>query len=85
MRATFEHGGTIIDIGNKVCDGLDTTGSCASSPRRNDAVALSLYHRDMVDPKIVRYASGFFMKPSEARAMASAILSAATEAKAHIA
>ena len=81
MRATFEHGGTIIDIGNKVCDGLDTTGMCASSPSCDDKVGFSLYTRDLMDPKQVRYVSGFFMKPSEARAMASAILSAATEAK----
>lgn len=82
MRATFEHGGTIIDIGNKVCDGLDTTGTCASSPAHPNHVGLSLYKRDFDDQSVVRYVSGFFMTPSEARAMASAILSAATEAKA---
>ena len=83
MRATFQNGSTIIDIGNRICcDELDTTGGLASSAVSPDMVALSVYTRDMVDEKIVRYVSGFFMKPSEARAMASAILSAATEAKA---
>lgn len=81
MRATFEHSGTIIDIGNRIaCDELDTTGSFSSSPVA-DGVAIGMYQRELGNEKVVNYRVGFFMKPSEARAMASAILSAATEAK----
>lgn len=83
MRATFEHGGTIVDIGNRIaCDELDTTGLLASSPCVNDGVAIGIYQRELGNNKEVNYRVGFIMKPSEARAMASAILSAATEAKA---
>lgn len=82
MRATFEHGGTIIDIGNRIaCDELDTTGQFGSSPAVSDAVAIGIYQRELGNDKIVNYRSGFILKSSEARAMASAILSAATEAK----
>lgn len=81
MRATFEHYGTIIDIGNKLAiDELDTTGQIASSPVA-DGVAIGIYQRALGDEKTVNYRAGFIMKSSEARAMASAILSAATEAK----
>lgn len=39
------------------------------------------YRNQGGEPDLSLYKVGFFMKPSEARAMASAILSAATEAK----
>lgn len=82
MRATFEHGGTIIDIGNRIaCDELDTTGQFGSSSAPSGEVAIGIYQRDLADAKTVNYRSGFTLKSSEARAMASAILSAATEAK----
>lgn len=82
MRATFEHHGTIIDIGNRLAiDELDTTGTMGSSPSDGGSVAIGIYQRALGDEKTISYRSGFFMKPSEARAMASAILSAATEAK----
>lgn len=81
MRATFEHGGTIVDIGNRIaCDELDTTGLFASSPV-GGGVAIGIYQRQLGAEKTVNYLVGFFMKPSEARAMASAMLSAATEAR----
>jgi len=80
MRATFENYGTIVDVGNIVFGGLDTSGNFGGAITPN-TVGLAVYQRKLDDQSIVEYKAGFHMKPSEARAMASAILSAATEAK----
>ena len=83
MRATFEHAGNIIDIGSNIVGSeLDTTQHNWASSTAPGTVCVAVYARDLVDPHIVRSRASFCMKSSEARAMASALLSAATEAKA---
>lgn len=81
MRATFENHGTIVDVGNIEFGALDTSGNFGGSINQN-TVGLAIYQRKLDDHAVIEYKGGFQMKPSEARAMASAILSAATEAKA---
>jgi hypothetical protein len=81
MKATFEHFGTIVDIGTGISLGERDTSNNIASGSPSGEIGVAIYQRDLVDAKCVRYVSGFFMKPSEARAMASAMLSAATEAR----
>lgn len=80
MRVTFEYNGSIVDIGtNLSLGGLDSSGLFASSD--HGKIGVAVYERDIADQLKVSYRAGFYMKPSEARAMASALLSAATESK----
>lgn len=82
MKATFEMGGTIIDIGQskELSFGeRDTTGQYGSQ-QPDGNVCIALYQRDLHSSD-VRYKAGLSLKPSEARAIASALLSAATEVK----
>lgn len=82
MKATFEHSGTIIDIGSGLVFGeRDTNGNFGGAHSPN-TIGVAVYQRDLADPSQIAYKVGFSMKPSEARAMASAILSSATESKA---
>jgi hypothetical protein len=82
MKAQFENGGQIFHIGNGMsCCELDTTGGVGSSACAPNHVAIGIYQRDLVDRNIIRYVSGCVLTQSEARAMASALLSSATEAK----
>lgn len=81
MRATFEQFGVIFHIGNDLSgtelDTTDTMSGCYSP----QSVCIAIYQRDIDNQKVIRHRTSVHMKPSEARAMASALLSAATEAR----
>lgn len=84
MKATFENHGTIIDIGTGlVCGERDTTGGFSGAYAPN-TVGLVFYQRGLDDEKAIYYKGSVSMTSSEARAMASAMLSAATELKAAV-
>ncbi len=80
MRVTFENHGSIIDIGEISCGSLDTSGTFGGSYQPN-IVGIALYQRKLDDSAIVEYKGSVGLQPSQARAMASVLLSCATETK----
>ncbi len=79
MRVTIENHGSIIDIGDISAGSLDTSGGFAGSGNQN-TVGFALYHRRLDNQQIIDYKGSLELTPSQARAMASVLLSAATEA-----
>lgn len=81
MKAIFEHSGTVIEIGNGIVLGeRDTTGRFSGSTHPG-AIGVAVYQRALDDQQKLEYRAGFHVSHSEARAIASMLLSAATAAK----